>query len=151
MGINQAACNRGRYGDDASNRHLRRLPAAAAVRLLLRGAVFREELVKGFTTTDDRSAQRDGMRFAGERPGTGLASLLIPDAAMSIGIVFAILEQRAICFEPSSTRLATIPIATRARAFAQGTAARSRRNGDIRWASYITGGSAGLHWDRFER
>lgn len=78
---------------------------AAAARLLLRGSVLREELIEGFAATDDRTTQRDGVRLACERPGAGFAGLLIPDPAMPVGIVLAVLEQGAIRFEPLPARL----------------------------------------------
>lgn len=51
MGI-QAGRGRRGDGDGTGDRDLRR----TAARLLLRGAVFREELVERFAATDDRTA-----------------------------------------------------------------------------------------------
>lgn len=104
MGI-QAGRGDGGHGDGAGDRHLGRR-ATTAARLLLRGAVLREELVKGLAATDDRPAQRDGMRLARERPRAWLAGLLVPDAAMSVGIVLSVFKQRTVRFKPLSPRLA---------------------------------------------
>lgn len=131
MGIQIGRDCRG-YGDGAGYCHFRR---TAADRLLFRGAVFREELVEGLAATDDRSAQRDCVRFARERPGAGLAGLLVPDAAVPVGIVLAVLEQRAIRFKPLPPRLA-----------AGGGWTFARAGRADRGAGRVRGG--GLHRDR---
>lgn len=115
--------------------------------------MFRQELVEGFAATDDCSAQRDGVRLAGERPGAGLAGLLVPNAAVPVGIVLAVLEQRTIRFESLSPRLATTTTATAAAAvaapstgaFAWTATAVCRYIDEVRGTDHIRRGS--LHWD----
>lgn len=93
------------HSDGAGDRHLGRR-ATTAARRLLRGAMLREEFVKRLATTDDCPPQRDGVRFARERPRAWFAGLLVPDAAMPVGIVFPVFEQRAVRFKPLPPRLA---------------------------------------------
>lgn len=111
--------------------------------------MFREELVEGLAATDDRSAQRDSVRFACERPGAGFAGLLVPYATVPVGIVLAVFQQRAIRFEPLPTRLAAATATVGTRTFARTASAACRCTDNIRRTGYVRRGS--LHRDRLER